>query len=109
MGGAGRCQLEGFSQTQCRSSGANPAVVLCHPKEIAIDKDGKVIPDYMEKYHKLVRLNSSAPHERFHDIACLRHACFQVFGVLRSSVLRSTPKIASYIWNRQSTVGGTHA
>lgn len=75
----------------------NPSVVLCCPKEIAINEDGKIIEGYMNKYHKLKNLDSTLAHRRFHDLTCLNHGCYMVFGLIRSSSLSSTPKIADYI------------
>lgn len=71
--------------------------VLCYPKEVAIDGKGKLIPDYMSKYAELKKVGSSKVHERLHDIACIHHGCYQVFGLVRSPCLKRTPKIASYI------------
>jgi glycosyltransferase involved in cell wall biosynthesis len=76
---------------------SDPSVVLCCPKEIAIDKDSAIIENYMDKYPKLKKLGSSLAYQRFHDLSCLNHGCFMVFGLIRSSALISTPKIANYI------------
>jgi len=76
---------------------SDPSVVLCCPKEIAIDKDGAIIENYMDKYRKLNHINSTSTYRRFHDLTCLNHGCYQVFGLIRTSALRLTPKIANYI------------
>jgi glycosyltransferase involved in cell wall biosynthesis len=76
---------------------SDPSVVLCCPKEIAIDKDGVIIENYMDKYPTLKHINSTSTYQRFYDFACLNHGCFQVFGLIRASALRLTPKIANYI------------
>lgn len=76
---------------------SDPSVVLCYPKEIAIDKNGAIIENYMDKYHKLKNLNSTSTYRRFHDLSCFNHGCYMVFGLIRSSALNLTPKIANYV------------
>ena len=75
----------------------DPTVVLCSPTQIAIDSDGSVIDDYMSKYRELKQIGSTAPYKRFHDLSCLNHGCYEVFGLIRYSELGRTPKIANYI------------
>ncbi len=78
---------------------ADPSVVLCHATPVMIDAQGKELPNYM-KEHRYADLNytdSYKPHKRLYDIACLWHACFQVFGIVRADVLRQTPLIGNYI------------
>ncbi len=75
----------------------DPSVVLCCPKETAIDKDGEIIENYMNKYRQLKNLASTSTYQRFYDITCLHHGCYMVFGLVRTSALRSTPKIANYL------------
>jgi len=71
--------------------------VLCYPTDVAIDSKGEIIPNYMDKYTNLNHLEMPTPYKRLHDLACLRHGCFQVFGLMRSESLRNTPKIANFI------------
>lgn len=73
------------------------SVVLCHPAEVAIDEHGTVMPDYMKKYAELKHTDSASVYKRFHALTCKRHGCYQVFGVVRSSALKRTQKIANYI------------
>ena len=77
----------------------DPSVVLCHATPIAIDNQGEVLPDYMKEYRyaELKNAGSSHTHKRFYDMACLWHACFQVFGLVRADILRKTPLISSYV------------
>jgi glycosyltransferase involved in cell wall biosynthesis len=76
---------------------SDPGVVLCHPQEVAVDGEGRVLNDYMRKYQSLRHLGSTDVARRFHDLACRRHPCFQVFGVTRRTILGKTPLIGSYI------------
>ena len=76
---------------------SDASVVLCCPKEVAIDKNGEVIENYMDKYQKLNHLNSTATYRRFHDLSCRNHGCYQVFGLIRTLALKQTPKIANYL------------
>ena len=71
-------------------------VVLCHGLATAIDEHGKVIGDYMEKYDLLKDTDSHVTHKRFYDLIIRRHACFQVFGLMRAAALAETPRIGSY-------------
>jgi glycosyltransferase involved in cell wall biosynthesis len=73
------------------------SVVLCCPKEIAIDKDGEIIENYMDKYRPLKHLSSTSTYQRFYDLSCLNHGCFMVFGLTRTATLKQTPKIANYL------------
>ena len=76
---------------------SDSSVVLCCPKEIAIDKDGEIIENYMDKYRQLKHLSSPASYQRFYDLSCLNHGCFMVFGLTRTAILKQTPKIANYL------------
>jgi glycosyltransferase involved in cell wall biosynthesis len=76
---------------------SDPSVVLCCPKEIAIDKDSEIIENYMDKYRPLKHLSSTSTYQRFYDLSCLNHGCFMVFGLTRTATLKQTPKIANYL------------
>lgn len=76
---------------------SDPSVVLCCPKEIAIDKDGEIMENYMDKYRPLNHLSSASTYQRFYDLSCLNHGCFMVFGLTRTAILKQTPKIANYL------------
>jgi len=68
------------------------SVVLCYPRAKQIDEHGKFMRDYTIK----LDTSSPRPHERFRDLILIRHWCFQVFGVIRTDVLRMTPPIGNY-------------
>jgi glycosyltransferase involved in cell wall biosynthesis len=76
---------------------SDPSIVLCCPKEIAIDEDSEIIKNYMDKYRQLKHLSSTSTHQRFYDLSCLNHGCYMVFGLTRTATLKQTPKIANYL------------
>lgn len=71
----------------------NPAFVLCHSRTRIIDDQGDRIED--DDYP--LRLGSEKSHQRFRDLAVIRHDCFLVFGVIRRRVLEQTPLIGNYV------------
>lgn len=75
----------------------DPGIVLCAAREIAIDADDKVLEGYMDKYPRLKNTSSISAYRRFRDMAYLNHGCFKIFGLIKSSALAKTPKIAAYI------------
>jgi len=71
------------------------SVVLCYPKTIIIDEDGK----HIEHYHDDLNLCFPTPHERykrFHKHYRYGARCNALFGVMRVSILKMTPLIGSY-------------
>lgn len=70
----------------------DPSAVLGHPQTMRIDAEGRELGVYGLK----LRTSSEDPIERFHDLLLLKHACFQVFGVIRSEVLKKTRLINNY-------------
>lgn len=76
---------------------SDDSIILCASSEIAIDKNGDVIENYMDKYPKLKNLESPSAYKRFYDATCLNHGCYKVFGLMRASVLRNTPKLANFV------------
>jgi hypothetical protein len=77
----------------------DPSVILCYPKSVAINENKEILHDFMLKhrFYELKNTGSAKAHLRFYDLACRRHPCFQVYGLMRSSVLSKTPLIGSYI------------
>ena len=71
----------------------NPEVVLCHSRTRLIDGQGNHLED--DDYR--MRLDSDHSHERFRDLAVIRHDCFLVFGVIRRDILGQTPLIGNYV------------
>ena len=79
----------------------NPSVVLCHPRVRVIDKQGNLFDD-PELYVKLTNANvklktdSPKPQERFGDLISFPHSCYQIFGVIRTDILKKTSLIKGY-------------
>jgi glycosyltransferase involved in cell wall biosynthesis len=72
-----------------------PSVILCYPKTIIIDEQGK----FVENYPDNLNLNSSRPHERykqFHDRFRYEGLCNIVYGLMRANLLRMTPLHGNY-------------
>jgi glycosyltransferase involved in cell wall biosynthesis len=75
---------------------SNPRCVLCYARAVIVDKHGNKIRDYNEE----LNLPFSAPHERFrhyHDAFSYDFGrCNPIYGLIKTSVLKKTPLIASY-------------
>ena len=80
----------------------NPDVVLCHSIAKVVDENGNFLNKNDELYVKYtndnvkLKTDSQHPHERFVDLAYIQHSCYQIFGVIRSSILKHTPLIDNY-------------
>ena len=72
----------------------DPTVAVCYARTRIIDADGAIVRD--DDTH-LPRVGSPHPHERFGDLVRWDYNCYEVFGLIRASVLRQTPLIASFI------------
>lgn len=70
----------------------DPSVVLCYPRTIQIDTDGQVLGPLDFD----VDATSLRPSKRFYNMIHIDHWCFQIFGVMRASVLRMTPCLGSH-------------
>ncbi len=68
------------------------SVVLCHPKTKIIDEQGRML----SLYDKERCTNSPMVHHRFHDLVLLHVMCFEIFGLIRSEILRKTPLISNF-------------
>ena len=69
------------------------SVVLCYPKTKLIDKDGNYVG---VSYKPLRNTNELEPQKRFQDILIHAVWCFEVFGVMRSDILKKTALIGKY-------------
>ena len=70
------------------------SVVLCTSKVRQIDSAGQ----YGEVYQNpCCKFDDPAPDIRFAEMVLLPHACYEVFGVIRSDVLRETKLIGPYM------------
>jgi glycosyltransferase involved in cell wall biosynthesis len=72
----------------------DPTVVLCYPKTIDIDDDGKVLGNYEDNFAFL----ASQPHRRFRDLMRVvgDYACNAEQGIVRREVLLRTGMEADY-------------
>lgn len=65
----------------------DPSVVLCHSRISFIDNSGEIIRRYEEP---LRHLHTNDPSKRFKDLINLNHWCLDIFGLMRSKVLKQT-------------------
>jgi glycosyltransferase involved in cell wall biosynthesis len=72
---------------------AHPEAVLCHPRTRVIGPAGETLFDYTVR----MRTDSPRVQERYRDLICVDHACFAVFGVMRSHLLRRTPLLGAFV------------
>ena len=70
-----------------------PEAVLCHPRTRIIGGTG----EYLEDYGIKLRTDSPKVGHRFHDLICVDHACFPIFGVIRAEVLRHTGLMGNFV------------
>jgi glycosyltransferase involved in cell wall biosynthesis len=70
----------------------DPSVVLCYTKTRAIDECGNSMGDFTVE----VDTTSPHPHDRLYNILAIDALCIQLYGVMRSSALRSTKVYAGY-------------
>jgi glycosyltransferase involved in cell wall biosynthesis len=71
----------------------DPQMVLAFSRTRVVDANGNTLYTYDER----LRTDSPLASVRFHDLICIGHPCFQVFGVVRADVLRRTPLIGNYV------------
>lgn len=72
---------------------ARPDVVLCHSRTRVIGVQGEPLGDYAI----LLRTDSSEIGHRFYDLICRDHACFPIFGVVRTEALRRTKLLGDFV------------
>lgn len=70
----------------------DPAVVLAHTATVDIDSDGTVLRHWDED----VDADHDDPARRFRELVARDHMCFQLFGVVRTSVLHDTRLLLPY-------------
>lgn len=71
-----------------------PDVVLCYTQMVDIDKEGVELG-----FRKpIVDFDMKKPHSRFRDLSLLHpsHTCEEIFGLIRSEILRKTRLIGDY-------------
>ncbi len=65
---------------------SRPEVVLCHTRVEVIDAAGA----HLYYYRYGPRTDSPFPRRRFRDLLFVRNHCYEVFGLIRTAVLRET-------------------
>jgi glycosyltransferase involved in cell wall biosynthesis len=78
---------------------ADPSIVVCQTLVRIIDAAGRVVGD---DDTQVPRAGSWQPHERFADLVRYDYCCYEVLGLIRSSVLRQTRLIADFIASDRS-------
>ena len=63
------------------------SVVLCSTRTKIVNENGQ----FLKNYDVFVTADLLKPHERFYNMLAVDHWCFQIFGVIRSDVLKETP------------------
>ena len=78
---------------------ADPSLVHCHSEIQVVDDGGALVRHYDPE---LSQVGSISPSERFEDWTRISHWCLDVFGLMRTDVLRRTHLIAPYIASDRS-------
>jgi glycosyltransferase involved in cell wall biosynthesis len=71
----------------------NPEIILVHSLTDILDETGEIC-DYV--YNGRLRTFAAQPRRRFHDLVCIHHNCYSIFGVMRSQILAKTPLHGNY-------------
>jgi len=79
---------------------ADPGTVLCHPRLVDVDEDGRVIA---ELDRGTVGLGSAA--DRFFQVIQIGHNCAEVFGLARRDALARTGLIRDYTDSDRTLLG----
>lgn len=64
----------------------DPLVALCYTQTKRIDENGKITGDYGKEPDGA----DSSPHSRFYNMVHFDHWCFQIFGVVRTGLIKHT-------------------
>lgn len=81
---------------------ADRSIVLVYSGVRIIDASGNAVRDHVPELHDV---GSSRPHRRFADLILVDHQCYEIFGMVRASVLRQTPLLGSYIASDRVLLG----
>ncbi len=81
-----------FLEKCVRALDANPAAILCCARLAFLDGNTSSVTPYEVQR----QLNSPRPHLRYYRILVDTCWAYEIHGLMRSSVLRQTPLIASY-------------
>jgi glycosyltransferase involved in cell wall biosynthesis len=70
---------------------SNPGVVLCYPQFVRVDEQGKRLGIKSSRVQ-----GCTEPHKRFRSLIYRRDSCEEIYGVIRTSVIRKTALIGPY-------------
>lgn len=70
----------------------HPEVVLAASHVLIINDDGERVDDYTIR----LRVDSPSPRVRFRDLVLEWHLCYDVFGLMRTDIVRQTPVMGNY-------------
>jgi hypothetical protein len=70
----------------------HPETILAYTKTTIIDANGEPVSEYDPYF----RTDSPMRHVRLHDLLRSPHKCFQLLGLIRTSILAQTPLFGSY-------------
>jgi len=70
----------------------DPSIVVCYSKTKVIDETGNL----MGNFDVAVDTTSVSPHDRLYNVIKIDYLCIQLYGVMRSSALRSTKVFVGY-------------
>jgi glycosyltransferase involved in cell wall biosynthesis len=73
---------------------ARPSTVLCFSRVTIIDQDDRVLRTGLDG--RLARVDADDPIVRLASHVCVMHACYHVFGLIRSEALRDTGLFGSF-------------
>jgi glycosyltransferase involved in cell wall biosynthesis len=71
----------------------DPSVVICYSNTQVIDENGNPIEN---PYKRILRDDAASSSRRFREMAWYEHLCFQIYGLIRSQALASTPVMGCY-------------
>ena len=80
-----------FVEKCLASVDSDPSVVLCYPRFVRVDEQGKRLG---VKNSKVV--GDAEPHERFRSLIYRRDSCEEIYGITRTAVIRKTALIGPY-------------
>jgi glycosyltransferase involved in cell wall biosynthesis len=72
---------------------SKPKIILCYTKSSLIDENGGHLGNYDVRF----ATDSPKAHERFYDLISRDYLCNQIYGVIRTSVLRKMPLFGDFI------------
>ncbi len=90
------CIAPEFLQACLNMMVADSSIVLCYPQTRIIDEKGKVIGDYRDLM-ELTSTDALQRYREFHARFRVRDKCNAIFGLIRSSALRSTRLVDRFV------------